>query len=91
MARFNAMFVPAPEMLAIGFKPLVDTILVDDHKALDQIIQRATARAADELDVTPFSYEPVAREDLSKGMTLMRPSVFGDEILGTVTWVEAKG
>ena len=88
MVRYNTMFVPTPASLALGVTPNMSVILVDGRDALDQLIQRASARAADILGITPFVYEPVDVQDLSKGLSLSR-DVSNAEPLGTVTWVEA--
>jgi len=88
MARYNTMFVPTPASLALGIKPVMTVILVDDHDALNQLIQRATARAADELGIHPFVYELVDREDASKGVSMLR-DICSDAPLGTVTWAES--
>lgn len=89
MALFTAMFVPTLTSLAAGIKPATWLIGTDDgDAAADQILQRATSRAARTLGHADTVYAPPA--DAVPGLPEVELFASGlDETpVGIVTWVE---
>ena len=88
MARYIAMFVPTLALLAEGVTPLSWTVLVDDDKAMDQLIQRTTVTAADHIGLENPVWEIIGRDGPTVGAEMFR-DIMDETSIGTVTWVES--